>query len=159
MPSSTTQWPSIRMASHGICTLFPVKINRSPGTRKRDSSSWTPAESVRKQSGVRFFPTKTQSNIYLNWKSMKKATRAYIKRRPFLNLHSKSANNKKKKAIIILRKIKIFVWRENKWAKKNSENMFETYITDKRLIFLIKSLEKRNLANNYIVKTAGDVNR
>lgn len=37
--------------------------------------------------------------------------------------------------------------------------MFETYITDKRLIFLIKSLEKRNLANNYIVKTAGDVNR
>lgn len=60
MPSSTTQLPSIRMASHGICTLFPVKTNRSPGTRKRDSSSWTPAESVRWQSQVRFFfPTKT----------------------------------------------------------------------------------------------------
>lgn len=69
MPSFTTQLPSIRMASHGMCTLLPIRINRSPGTRKRDSSSWTPAESVRKQSWVRFL---TQYNIYLNWKSMKK---------------------------------------------------------------------------------------
>lgn len=51
MPSSTTQLPSIRMASHGICTLLPVKINKSPGTRRRDSRSWTPAESRSRQSG------------------------------------------------------------------------------------------------------------
>lgn len=51
MPSSTTQLPSIRMASHGICTLLPVKINKSPGTRRRDSRSWTPAESMSRQSG------------------------------------------------------------------------------------------------------------
>lgn len=58
MPSSTTQLPSIRMASHGICTLLPVRINKSPGTRRRDSRSWAPAEkSVSRQS--RYFPTKT----------------------------------------------------------------------------------------------------
>lgn len=80
MPSSTTQLPSIRMASHGICTLFPVKTNRSPGTRKRDSSSWTPAESMRWQSQVRFFPTKTESNNSLNWKSMKKQPGHFFKK-------------------------------------------------------------------------------
>lgn len=51
MPSSTTQLPSMRMASHGICTLLPVKINKSPGTRRRDSRSWTPAESMNRESG------------------------------------------------------------------------------------------------------------
>jgi len=54
MPSSTTQLPSIRTASQGICTLLPVRINKSPGTRRRDSRSWAPAASTSRDSQVPF---------------------------------------------------------------------------------------------------------
>lgn len=153
MPSFTTQLPSIRMASHGMCTLLPIRINRSPGTRKRDSSSWTPAESVRKQSWVRFL---TQYNIYLNWKSMKKQPKHIWQgsNSTTLTLNLQTIRKKGSKLCYIK-------WRplcDNKKIEKklmtNSENMFETYVADKRLIFLIKKEfeKKRCKANDCIAK-------
>lgn len=43
MPSSTTQLPSIRTASHGNETL-PGRVRISPGTKRRDSSSCKPRQ-------------------------------------------------------------------------------------------------------------------
>lgn len=121
---------------HMACTLLPIRINRSPGTR---SVILAPGLQLKVWNKVESGFDSVQ-HLPKNWKSMKKQPKHIWQgsNSTTLTLNLQTIRKKGNKLCYIK-------WRplcDNKKIEKklmtNSENMFETYVADKRLIFLIK---------------------